>query len=131
RPHDVFQSGAQTIHGALDIFQNLNSLRVGIVDSYDLAVVTERRGARDINSISDAYGSRVTDKRLPFCAGRNLLPFRHGLGSRIMYSVGQEYVRSVCGVAEPYWRQRPTQPRSLRQSSYESTDLTWLRCYAI
>src|SRR5437868_13519729 len=74
-PHYVLKSSTQAFERALDILEDLNSLRVSITDAHDCAIIINRRGPGNVNAIADAHGARVADNWFPLCAGRNSLSF--------------------------------------------------------
>src|SRR5437667_4048755 len=78
-PHNVFKSSTQAVERALDILEDLNSLRISVTNAYDRASLINRRRAGNVNAIAHAHGARVTDNWFPLRAGGYLLSFRHQL----------------------------------------------------
>src|SRR5205807_9972296 len=76
-PHDLFKSSTQAFERALDILEDLNSLRVSITNAHDCTILINRRRAGNVDATADAQGARVANNRFPLRAGRNLLSFRH------------------------------------------------------
>src|SRR2546430_16455130 len=74
-PPDVYKSSTQAFERALDILEDLNSLRVSITNAHDCTILINRRRAGNVNATADAHGARVADNRFPLRAGRNLLSF--------------------------------------------------------